>query len=397
MRHLRLGLIMLLLAAACVTVSACGGGSSSTEGGGTSAEAGSEGGSEGGSGGESSGSTGAVEERAEAFLSTKSNFKEAPTKPVKPPSGKKLMLVSCGQTITACKYANDSAEEAAKDLGWQTTLFDTKGELAEAATAVRNAVAQGYDGITMYFIDCSYAKAALQEAKEAKIPVVTAEGFDCGEINPSAPELFTYKVEYSEGKYVEHAKNWGRSIGDYAVLNKGGDVNALIFADESNRANVPITEGIEEALDECSGCSSEVVTFPISDFGTSLQRIAEQELLKHPEVNTVLTTYEAISLEVRPAVQAAGREILLFLGEGGTPGMDLIREGTSNVYASGFPIEWEGYAMIDAFARIFAGQEPEATGIGVQLIDEEHNLSPKGPYAPPVDYKKMYRKLWGVG
>jgi ribose transport system substrate-binding protein len=368
----------------CLALAGCGGGSGSGSSGATGSE------SEAGSS-----NIKYAQQATEEGLGPKGSFKKAPTKTVKPQSGKKLMVVSCGQTITACRFANGAVQRAAGELGWETTLYDTKGDYAASSTAIRNAVAGGYDGITMYFIDCSFAQAALQEAKEADIPVVTAEGFDCDEVNSGAPSLFTYQLEYALGDYEEYAKAWGRINADYAIANQNGESNALIFADDTAQANIPISEGEMEEYEKCDSCSAEIVKFPISDFGTALQRVAEQELLKHQDVNTVLTTYEAISLEVYPAVQASGREILVFMGEGGKPGLDLIREG-ANVYSSGFPLEWEGYGLVDALARIFNGEKPIATGIGLQLIDAEHSLPKSGPYKSPIDFEAMYRKLWGL-
>jgi len=373
-----------LLAAAGLAVGACGGETTS-------------GASSGGGGGDANanGAPAFAVEGAQKALSPKGTFVEAPTKPSKAPKGKKLMLLSCGQSISACAFDTGAAAEAAKALGWKTTLYDTKADPTNAAAGIRQAIAGGYDGIFYYYMDCDYARAALAEAKKAKIPVVAAEAFDCNQIDPGAPSLFTYAVHYVEGDYVTYARAWGRTIADHAIWKQGGKSKALAFLDDTSRGSRPILQGFKDEYAKCPECTLHVVKFPFSAFGTKLQGIAAQNLLKYPDVNTTLTTYEAISLEVAPAVRQSGRNILQFVGEGGEPGLDLIRQGV-NGYGVGYPLDWEGWAAVDALVRIFNGEKPVPSGIGFQTFDKGHYLSPKGRYVAPIDYQSMYRKLWGV-
>lgn len=372
--------VLALLVAVGLTVSACGGDDDNSGSSGSS---------------DSNGAPAFAVEGAKKALSAEGTFIEAPTKPVKPPKDKKLMLISCGQSISACQFDTAAAAEAAKELGWKSTIYDTKGDPTNAAAGIRQAIAGKYDGIFYYYMDCDYARAALEEAKEADVPVIAAEAFDCNQIEKGAPSLFTYTVHYEAGDYIAHARAWGRAIADHAIWKQGGKSKALAFLDDTSRGSRPILEGFKEQYAKCEGCEIHVVEFPFSAFGTKLQSIAAQNLLKYPDVNTTLTTYEAISLEVAPAVRESGRDILQFVGEGGEPGLDLLRQGISG-YGNGYPLDWEGWAVVDAFARIFNGEEPEASGIGVQTFDMDNHMPESGRYVPPIDFKNMYRELWGL-
>ncbi len=332
----------------------------------------------------------------EKLLGPEGTFVEEPTTAPAPPPNKRVTLVSCGQALSTCATSIDGAKEAAEALGWTATIFDSKGDPATAATGIRQAIASDVDGVYVYFLDCQYIQGALKEAKEANLPVVTAEGYDCSESEEGAPSLWTYQIEYLDGRgYIEQGEAWGRSIADYAIAEQEGDSKAIVFGDDTYLANLATFDGIQAGYDACETCSLEVVKFPLAAFGTSLQRIAEQELLKNPDVNTVLTTYEAVSLEVYPAVRSSGRDLLMFYGEGGEAGMDLLREN-GNGYVSGWPVDWEGWAAIDALQRIFNGEEPVNTGQGLQLVNEEHNLTESGRYQSPIDFPTMYKEAWGV-
>jgi hypothetical protein len=37
-----------------------------------------------------------------------------------------------------------------------------------------------------------------------------------------------------------------------------------------------------------------------------------------------------------------------------------------------------------------------ATGIGIQLVDRDHNLTPSGAVPSTVDFEAIYKKAWGV-
>jgi len=370
-------------------VAGCGGGSSSTSGG-------TSGGSEGD--GSSSDYLSQVEANVETLLSPMGTFKEEPTtSPIKAGEGRKIEVISCGQQVVTCAEATAGAMEAAKKLGWQATLFDAKLDYPSAATGIRQAVANGVEGIFIYFMDCSNFKSALEEAKKAGVFVVAADARDCSETNPGAPSLLDYIIHYAgNADYDTYQEEYFHAIGEYMMAKTGGESKAQFVGEETPTGQLS-EASLKELYAKCSGCSLEFVKYPGSAFGTRLQGIAEQELLKHPEVNSVIPGYEAVSLEVYPAVRASGRssEIITFLGEGAEASINLLREGANGV-ATSTPVEWEGYAGVDALGRVMLGQKPVPMGQGVRLVDAEHNMPKSGPAGSPVDFKAMYEKAWGL-
>lgn len=377
----------------------CGSSSSSSTGGSsTGSETSSETAGESAGGSSSDPTLAKMEKNVEFLLGSEGTFKEEPTtSPVRADSSRRIQIISCGQEITACANATGAAEQAAHLLGWKTSLFDAKSEYSSAQTAVRNAIAQKVDGIFVYLVDCQYLRASLEEAQNAGITVVAAEARDCSESENGSPSLFTYIVHYEKGKgYPEYLETYFRSAAEYAIVKAGGESKAISFLDD-----VPAIEpeklAVEATYEECESCELKVTLFPVSDYGTKLQGLGEQELLKNPDVDTVLPSYEAAGLELFPAVRASGKEsqILTFMGEGSEEGLEILREET-NTYAFNWPVKWEGWAAVDALGRIFLNQKPVHTGQGSQLIDSEHNLSPSGPGVAPVDFEAMYEKAWGV-
>jgi ribose transport system substrate-binding protein len=332
------------------------------------------------------------------LLTEKGTFESPPTTAPKPEPGKKLALISCGQTITACSYSVAAAAEAAKSIGWTTTTFDAKGDPNVAGTGIRQAVAAGVDGIYTYYLDCKYMRSALREAKAADIPVVAAEGVDCDKAGGDAEGLFTAEVTYVGGDdYLEYIYGWEATQFQYPIAKQQGKTNMIVFGDDTTIGSNTAVQAAKDTFAKCDTCTLRVEEFPITDFGTKLQQIAQEAILKTPDVNAVAGTYEAvILLGVEAAVRASGKEVILDIGEGNAEAMDLIRSGRAT-YGAGLPVEWEGYAGIDSLVRLFAGEEPKDSGIGLQLFDQEHNMPAKGGYVPPFDYRAIYREAWGVG
>ena len=84
-------------------------------------------------------------------------------------------------------------------------------------------------------------------------------------------------------------------------------------------------------------------------------------------------------------------------GEGFPDELDLLRnhQGVNAVMIS--PSDWTGWSAVDSMNSLFRGEKPAFSGLGWQLVDATHNLPASGPWVPPVDFKAVYEKAWGVG
>lgn len=410
-RTRRLALASLSAVVVAATLSACGSGGSGTTS--SSPAASSPSASESATGTSPSPSqsgTSALasyQKVADTLLTATGTFTAPPTTAPKPQPGKKLWLISCGQAYTSCSIPMGKAEEAAKSIGWETKLFDTQGDPSTGNTGIRQAIADKADAIFLYYLDCAYVKAGLEDAKKAGIKIAAAESFDCGEADPAAKNLFDYSVTYSGGldgpipggqaPYAVSVEQYGQAQGNLAVVKAEGKVNALVFTDNYGVGGKLAAEGMSKVLGSCPGCTSKVVEFPYEDLGNGkLQATIAQQLLKNPDVNVVAAAYDAIaSYGLAEAASQAGRPIVVIGGEGSAEGMDLLRAGKITL-GCGTALGWEAYAGIDGLNRILQGEQPVPTGMGLQLFDKDHNVPPTGAYAPPFDYEALYKKAWGA-
>lgn len=312
--------------------------------------------------------------------------------------GKRIWVISCGQSNASCARGTQGAQDAAAAIGWQATVFDTKGNLSTAGDGIRQAIAARADGIFMYFIDCSYAQQPLIEAKAAGIPVVQAEGIDCELADPKSPSLFTHSVSYQEGPLLTWLHDFGASLAALLVTATNGRGNIVFIADNAAIGTRSVIKGYQSEAAKCPECASEVVEYSFDQLTAGVSQQVQQKLLQNPEADAVGVAYDGIlqsgvSVAVMQSVRG-GRPLTLAAGEGSAPTMDLVRKGTI-VGGSGLDNEWEGWSGVDNLNRIFQGAPTAGSGIGIQLYTKGHNVPASGPYVASVDYRSAYRKAWG--
>lgn len=68
--------------------------------------------------------------------------------------------------------------KAAALLGWKSILVDAVGDPAKMADGVRRAISIKADGILLQGVDAEVISAALQQAKDAGIHIVSGDGDD---------------------------------------------------------------------------------------------------------------------------------------------------------------------------------------------------------------------------
>jgi ribose transport system substrate-binding protein len=375
--------VLLACAALTVTSSACGGGSAGTSGEGSVDDA----------------YVSHVQDEVDKYLSETGSYVEPPSTGPAPVAGKRIALVSCGEAFPTCAQEMAGAQRAIELIGWEATLFDSKGDMSVAGSAVRSAVASKYDGIFTYYIDCEYIKAPLEEAKAAGIPVVGGDSQDCGSGDQS---LYAngggvlYNTFDGQATFTEWVKDWIHAQALYPIAKKAGKANILHFSETTGASARAEDEEVEATVEECASCTFTRFSFPTADYGTKLQGEAEQQLLRNPDVNAVLPNYETILVSgVSGAIKASGRDLLVSAGEGTAASAELRSSGLAQ-YGAGFAYDWEAFAAIDDLNRVFNGEKPVNSGIGVQLFDKDHNWPAATGFVPPIDFKSAYKKTWGV-
>lgn len=318
---------------------------------------------------------------------------EKPDTPGPKPESKRVWVLSCNQGTTNCNLFANAAMEAGEALGWEMTLYDVKYDPSRAVQGVRQAIAAKADGIITYLADCGLFKQALSEARAAGVKTSTAESLECPE------PLYDAVVSYSQGTYPEWLADWGAAQATTAIAGTDGEAKVIAVTASDIPTTKPYLGGVERRLAKCDACELYSVPITTADFGAGVQQKVGQALIEHPDANVILIPADALLTGgIEAALRASGRanDIFLALGEGDPAAMEALRDGTIQQGTGvGIPAGWEGWSAADNLNRVFAGDKPVDSGIGLQAFNAEHNLPPSGGYVPPIDYRAAYEQIWG--
>lgn len=320
--------------------------------------------------------------------------------------GKKLVIISSGQASISSSIPVNAAQEAAKALGWSTTIYDAQLNPANGPGLVRQAISSGADGIVLDAIDCAGVKAPLEEAKKKGIKVVPIYAYDCNDpfAGKGSQALFSSPINYGPDALKNlgaFAEKYGYAQAQAVIAATDNKAKVIFFNDDQTTVLHYTGKGFLDGMKTCSTCKVLAnVQFTGLDLGPTLQQKAASILLQHPEANAVKSPYTAATLlSIAPAVSQSGRagKVYVMGGEGFQPELDLLRnhQGVDAVMIS--PSDWTGWAAVDTMNSLFAGKAPAFSGLGWQLVDRTHNLPAGGEFVSSVDYKAIYKKAWGVG
>jgi ribose transport system substrate-binding protein len=319
---------------------------------------------------------------------------------------KSIWIISGGQSSESSSVPVNAAKEAAEKLGWKVHIYDTQLNPANDAPGVSQAIAAGANGIILDAIDCSFVKSQLEQAKAKGIITVPIYAYDCDDpySGKGGQRLFSGYINYgavANKNLGAFAEKYGFAQGQAAIAATGGKAKVIFFNDTQVTVLHYTGQGFLNAIKQCSGCSVvKSIDFTGLQLGPQLLQTAQSAILQHPEANVVKSPFTAATLlSIAPAVIQSGHANSLYVmgGEGFEDELNLMRnhQGVDAVMIS--PSDWTGWAAVDTMNSLFQGKKPAYSGLGWQLVDPTHNLPASGPWVPPVDFKAVYEKAWGVG
>lgn len=325
---------------------------------------------------------------------------QEPNSPVtaQPATGKRIWVIPPGLNGEVYAEVADGVKEAAGKLGWDVTVFDAKFSPTTMLSGVQQALAAHADGIITYAVDCQTIENGLKQAAKAGVPTINIAGGEC-----KTPG-FAYTVAYpGYDSYGDYIKAFGKAQATYAIARSNGAANVIIASQTDLEATRLQTEGMKQALAECSECElAGEVDFVGADFGPALQSKISQALLSHPDADVFLAPYDAIlTTGGAQALRSSGRlpQTLVVGGEGSVDGLEMIRTDSGMNACLGYDAAMEAYGGVNYLVILFDGGDPSEvdSGVGHQACDQDHNLpADDGNYDAPVDFRATYDRLWSL-
>jgi ribose transport system substrate-binding protein len=221
----------------------------------------------------------------------------------------------------------ESAAEKARDLGYETTIFDSQNNSAKEAEHFDNVIAMGYSAVLLNPTDADGSVLNVKRAKAAGIPTFCMDR----EINAKDAAVtqllsdnFTGCVKL--GQYFVRQMN---KKGNYVeILGLVGDNNTW------NRSN-----GFHSVVDEFPDLK--MVAQQSADFDRNkAMDVMETIMQANPDIDAVFCGNDAMALGAYQAILAAGKknEIKVFGFDGSDDAIKGVSEGKIEATVMQFPV-----------------------------------------------------------
>jgi ABC-type sugar transport system substrate-binding protein len=312
---------------------------------------------------------------------------EPPGKPpASVPKGKSVFIF----TNVPAPFTNrvvDSAEQAAKAIGWETRTATGRATPQSAADLIQTAISSGADAIVFTGIEAHLVKEQLARATAAGIPVTFLPS--CGD---KAPPKGVSEIRIPYGEV-------GALLADWIVQKESGGAEVLALDSPEFFCLQDMNDSFNERLSK-AGSKFDVVEeteSPATDVqgAQGPQRLAAM-LRKQPQAKYFFVLSESWAGVLEQAKKIAARDDVVGLGADSDFYLPRIRQGASFVSVAP-DTRSLGFYAIDAVIRGFNDEPPVEYDIPTRLVDSENASDTKGPgVAVEYDLAAEWLRYWGV-
>jgi ribose transport system substrate-binding protein len=304
------------------------------------------------------------------------------------PSGKKISYVSCGPE--ACEQLGNLVSEAGEILGWTTTVIPTSGAPGDVNEVFESLVRNPPDGLVYSSIPNSQVGRYLEELSAAGTLIANISMWE-----PMAEEVI-WSV-FGPDDMVPMGEGMAAWVVDDAA-KKGDATPGVVYVD---LPEIPIVTPMAERFAEtfarlCPGCAYENLGIGIADIPNIPDRVVSI-LRAKPDIGYVVMSADSLGQGIPAAAKAAGLEITMFGNAPGLLNLALIDAG-AQAGTMLFPFYETTFGAVDAFARMWAGQEVLPALPTPHWLITTESLPNATAYVPITrGLVEHYTELWGKG
>lgn len=308
--------------------------------------------------------------------------------------GKTLCVIPASNQVPFVQTIANYMREIADRVGIRFIEWKNQGQPSQWVAGMESCIDQGADSIDLLAgIDPALLQPQIQAAKEAGIPTVVSHLYDVNQ--ETAPNLGgLVNIPYEQA---------GRLLADYAILDTGGDLNALVLTINQVTSTEPMVNGIKSEVEQhCPDCKLTFADATIPELATKVQPAVQSAIAGDPDLNYVIALYDSAQAPfAEAAIRAAGAsdrvKIVTF---NGTPEiLKKVAEEDIIVADVGENLEWIAYAIMDQQMRLMAGLDPvEDEGVPLRIFDDANIAETGADFTGGwgTSYVDGYEALWGL-
>ncbi|WP_072803442.1 sugar ABC transporter substrate-binding protein [Rhodococcoides yunnanense] len=316
-----------------------------------------------------------------------------PTESVPFAKDKKLAVVALTMTSVSNQRVAAGIEEAAALGGWDVTVFDGAGLQDKYAAGIDSAITQQFDGIAL--LGTQFVPEALDRAHAAGIPIVAA--IDTTENPLVEKDAYTHLV-------WEHGDEIGSAAAAQLVVDQGADAPVITVGADGDPLGDLLIGGATDVFTEAGNPIAAHVALDFAELGTgSIGQKSVAAAQAHPDAKAFWVAWDAPAAEIVTALQSAGITVPVYSTYADPQNLEFLRSGAGQLADVAVALEWDGWAVVDNFNRIFAGTPVEKTsddGVPIRLVTPD-NIDTYLPgdataWEGEYDFRTEYKSLWGV-
>jgi ribose transport system substrate-binding protein len=320
---------------------------------------------------------------------------DGPTSGPKAAEGKTIVVLAGDMKNGGILGVTTGVEEAAAKIGWTVRVLDGAGSIQSRTAAFGQALALQPDGIIINGFDAVEQQAALQQARDAKIPLVSWHAGPV--IGPDEANGIFTNVSTDAMQVSEVAAKW-------AFADAGGKPGVVIFTDSTYAIAIAKADRIKETIEKLGGTVLEYVDTPIADTSNRMPTLTTSLLQKYGASWTHALAINDIYFDfMGPSLAAAGiagdgAPKAVAAGDGSESAYQRIRSGQYQAVTVAEPLNLQGWQLIDELNRAVSKVEWSGYTSPLHVVTKANISSDGGDkniFDPGNGYRDQYAKIWG--
>ncbi len=307
----------------------------------------------------------------------------------------KIVVLAADMKNGGILGVTNGIEEAAAKIGWQVTVLDGAGSIQSRAAAFGQALALQPDGIIINGFDAVEQQAALKQACDAGIPMVSWHAGPV--IGPDPANCLFANVSTDAMEVSAAAAKW-------AFADAGGKPGVVIFTDSTYAIAIAKADKIKETIESLGGTVLEYVDTPIADTSNRMPTLTTALLQKYGAswthalaINDIYFDFMGPSL-ASAGIAGDGAPKAVAAGDGSESAYQRIRSSQYQAVTVAEPLNLQGWQLIDELNRAVSKVEWSGYTSPLHVVTKD-NISFDGGdqniFDPGNGYREAYAKIWG--
>lgn len=308
---------------------------------------------------------------------------------------KKIVVLAADMKNGGILGVTNGVEEAAKTIGWEVTVLDGAGSVQSRAGAFGQALALKPDGIIINGFDAVEQQAALKQACDAGIPMVSWHAGPV--IGPDPDNCLFANVSTDAMEVSAAAAKW-------AFADAGGKPGVVIFTDSTYAIAIAKADRIKETIEKLGGTVLEYVDTPIADTSNRMPTLTTSLLQKYGAswthslaINDIYFDFMGPSLAAA-GIAGEGAPKAVAAGDGSESAYQRIRSGQYQAVTVAEPLNLQGWQLVDELNRAVSKAEWSGYTSPLHVVTQANinaDGGDKNIFDPGNGYRDQYSKIWG--